>query len=114
MRDEAIRRAIEDGVSDRALAIVARVNMPRISQIARGVSYGNGAPAPLAIGVHAVNAKYPCCHVGVRFHADEAMDPGATLVKYCPRCKTPWIVSRSILASTDRGRVDELHWTTSA
>lgn len=109
-RDRAIREALAFGVSDRALAIAAMLNPPRIRQIQRGQD--RGIPDVVQpLGVNAVNGTYPCCAVDARFQRDEVMDPGAEIIKRCPRCKKPWVVTRSVLASTDRGRVDELHWT---
>lgn len=110
-RNRAIRLALVAGVSDKALAIAAMVNTSRISSIRRGAVVAVPPDIVHPLGVIAVCADYPCCGGSVRFHGDAMLDPGATAEKRCPSCGKSWLVTRTVIVSTDRGRVDELHWT---
>lgn len=109
-RNECIQAAMAAGLSDKAVSIAAMLNPPRVGQINRGLPNNEVFDVVQPLGVIAVNGRYPCCSVKVRFHGDDAVDPGAVVEKRCPRCKRLWSTSRTVLVSTDRGRVDELHW----
>jgi hypothetical protein len=111
-RDRAIHQAAQAGVSQDAIAITANINKSRVRQILRGGPDRRDLEPPQRLGVTSLNAVYPCHpDTNVRFTPDEAMDPGTPLYKHCRVCKRPWQIDRTVLASTDRGRVDELHWT---
>jgi hypothetical protein len=110
VRDRLIRAAIADGVSHQVCAIAANVNKVRISHI-RNARERRDQDPPKSLGIIAINSVYPCHPtVDVRFKADESMDPGTRLYKRCPSCRTGWKITRSVLISTDRGRLDELEW----
>lgn len=108
-RDKLIRAALEDGVSDRALAIAASMKRANISKIRNPPPRTEPLLVP-AIGVHAVNAAYPCCGREARFSDTDSLDPGAVVRKRCIPDKVDWIVSRVVIADTPMGRVDELQW----
>lgn len=111
-RDRAIREASKDGVSYMAIAIAVNVTKSLAGRIAESMFEPPTDQDPVhSLGIHALSATYPCCGNSARFMRDEMIDPGATHVKTCPSCERQWTVTRTVLASTARGRVDELHWT---
>lgn len=108
-REDAIRVAAGAGISYRAIAIAADVGESRIPQIIQNTGKPSN-PVGDPLGVHAVNAHYPCHRQLAKFARDESIDPGASVDKTCPTCKTTYTVTRRVIASTSRGRVDELQW----
>lgn len=110
-RNEAIRAALEDGVSDRAVAIAAGLNRTMVWQInTRGEDRPRIVAEEVITDVHAVNAIYPCCKRQARFGTSDADHP--TVFRQCRECRVEWVVNRSTIVETARGRVDYLKWST--
>lgn len=111
-RRAAIRAAIDGAVSDRAIAIVTNMARSNIYFVLKAVDEPANDRLPVEyLGVHAINARYPCCGREARFARDEAVEPMSTVARYCRHCRIGYAVSREPIANTPRGRVDELVWS---
>lgn len=108
-RTEAIQAGRIAGVSPRAIAIAADVNESRVEEIVR-TGRRRKPEVVVPLGIHAVNARTPCHDQPVRFRREEVIDPEIATTRMCSQCGTKYIVRRQVIASTSRGRVDELLW----
>lgn len=106
-RDEAIRQALADGVSDRALGIAATLNRTMVWHISSKEARRAPAPPEVIQDVHAIGADYPCCGRQARFGT---ADEDGVITRYCRECHITWHVSREAVVETPRGRVDRILW----